>query len=251
MVKAAIVIPARFGSCRLPGKPLLRQTGKYLIQHVYERAKEAGCAEQVVIATDDPRVRAAAQHFGAPCLMTARCHANGTQRVAEVAASLRANIIINVQGDEPLIEPADIDKLAEQASSPHVVMATLAAPIRDVGTYRDPNCVKVVRADDGRAMYFSRAPIPFFREGTPALGSACVLQHIGIYAYRRDFLMQLVQMPVHELEIIEKLEQLRVLARGFPIHVGLTDHVSRGVDTYEDYRRFVEQFRSRNRMLAA
>jgi 3-deoxy-manno-octulosonate cytidylyltransferase (CMP-KDO synthetase) len=250
-VKAAIIIPARFGSCRLPGKPLLRQTGKYLIQHVYERAREARCAEQVVIATDDPRVRAAAQHFGAPCSMTRRSHANGTQRVAEVAASLRADIIINVQGDEPLIEPADIDKLAEQASSPHVVMATLAAPIRDASTYRDPSCVKVVRADDGRALYFSRATIPFFRDGAPSLGSTSVLQHIGIYAYRRDFLMQLIQMPVHELEVIEKLEQLRALALGFPIHVGLTDHVSRGVDTYDDYRRFVEQFRSRNRVLAA
>jgi 3-deoxy-manno-octulosonate cytidylyltransferase (CMP-KDO synthetase) len=250
-VKVAIVIPARFGSCRLPGKPLLRQTGKYLIEHVYERARQARCAEQVVIATDDPRVRAAAQHFGAPCMITRRSHANGTERVAEVAASLRADIIINVQGDEPLIESDAIDKLAEQASSPHVVMATLAAPIRDASTYRDPNCVKVVRADDGRAMYFSRAPIPFFREGTASLGSASVLQHIGIYAYRRDFLMQLVQMPVHELEVIEKLEQLRVLARGFHIHVGLTDHVSQGVDTYEDYRRFVVQYRGRNSMVAA
>jgi 3-deoxy-manno-octulosonate cytidylyltransferase (CMP-KDO synthetase) len=250
-MQTAIVIPARFGSCRLRGKPLLRQTGKYLIQHVYERAREARCAQQVVIATDDPRVRAAAQHFGATCLMTRRSHVNGTERVAEVAASLHADIIINVQGDEPLIEPADIDRLAEQVSSRQVLMATLATPIRDVSMYRDPNCVKVVRADDGRALYFSRAPIPFFREGTPSLGSASVLQHIGIYAYRRDFLMQLVQMPVHELETIEKLEQLRVLAMGFPIHVGLTDHVSRGVDTYEDYRRFVEQFRSRNRVLAA
>jgi 3-deoxy-manno-octulosonate cytidylyltransferase (CMP-KDO synthetase) len=250
-VKAAIVIPARFGSCRLPGKPLLRQTGKYLIQHVYERARQARCAGEVIIATDDPRVRAAAQHFGALCSMTRRSHVNGTQRVAEVAALLSADIIINLQGDEPLIEPADIDNVAEQVSKPHVVMSTLAAPIRDVSTYRDPNCVKVVRADDGRALYFSRAPIPYFREGTPALDSTSVLQHIGIYAYRRDFLMQLVRMPEHELETIEKLEQLRVLACGFPLHVGLADRASRGVDTYEDYRRFVEQFRSQNRLVAA
>jgi 3-deoxy-manno-octulosonate cytidylyltransferase (CMP-KDO synthetase) len=250
-MKVAIVIPARFGSCRLPGKPLLRQTGKYLIEHVYERACETRCADQVVIATDDPRVRAAAQHFGAPCVMTRRSHVNGTERVAEVAASLRADIIINLQGDEPLIEPADIVRLAEQMTSGQVVMATLAAPIRDLLTYQDPNCVKVVRADDGRALYFSRAPIPFFRDGSPTLRTTSVLQHIGIYAYRRDFLMQLVRMPMHELETLEKLEQLRVLARGFPIQVALTDRVSRGVDTYDDYRHFVKQFRDRNRVLAA
>jgi 3-deoxy-manno-octulosonate cytidylyltransferase (CMP-KDO synthetase) len=245
-MKTAILIPARYASSRLPGKPLLRQTGKYLVQHVYERACEAQCASVVIVATDDSRIAAAVESFGGRVALTRRDHLSGTDRVAEVAEQLDAEIIVNLQGDEPLIDPSSIDRLVDRlVSDPDADMATLAVPLTSLEQWQDPNCVKVVCDAAGRALYFSRSPIPFVRDGRPDLTSrpSRFLQHLGIYAYRRRFLLQLAQTPPDPLEQLEKLEQLRVLARGRRIQVGLVDHAGLGVDTYEDYQRFVTAFR--------
>jgi len=249
-MQAAIIIPARYASSRLPGKPLLRQTGKYLVQHVYEGACAARHAGRVIVATDDSRIVAAVQGFGGDVALTRRDHASGTDRVAEVAAGLREEVVINVQGDEPLIEPGSIDLLAELlAGDPHTPMATLATPIRSQEQWQNPNCVKVVCDVNGRALYFSRSPIPFVRDGRPAFSPGApgpwFLQHLGLYAYRREFLLKLAQLPPHPLEELERLEQLRVLAAGQRILVGIIPHASIGVDTYEDYERFVDVYRRR------
>jgi len=241
-MKTAIVIPARYASSRLPGKPLLKQTGKYLIQHVYERACQSRRASQVVVATDDPRIVAAVQSFGGQVVMTRRDHASGTDRVAEVARNLQADIIINLQGDEPLVDPASLDLLADLLES-HLStnMATLAVPIRSLEQWHDPNCVKVVVDEGGKALYFSRSPIPFVRDGQPnfAVQPPHFLQHLGLYAYRRLFLLSLADRPPQPLEQLEKLEQLRVLALGHAIQVGIVRQAANGVDCYQDYERFV------------
>jgi 3-deoxy-manno-octulosonate cytidylyltransferase (CMP-KDO synthetase) len=244
-VRAAIVIPARFASSRLPGKPLLKETGKYLVQHVHEQAAKARCASDVIVATDDDRVFAAVQEFGGRAVMTRADHASGTDRVAEVAAYLAADVVINVQGDEPQLDPASIDRLAELMSDPTADVATLAAPIAGADAYLNPNVVKVVCDDDGRALYFSRSPIPMVRDGEPDFTArpARVLQHLGIYAYRRDFLLRLAATAPHPLEESEKLEQLRVLGTGGTIRVGTVAAAHRGVDTPADYADFVRAFR--------
>jgi 3-deoxy-manno-octulosonate cytidylyltransferase (CMP-KDO synthetase) len=242
----AIVIPARYGSSRLPGKPLLRETGKYLIQHVYERACQARRATQIIVATDDPRIVAAVQSFGCKVMLTERGHQSGTDRVAEVAQNLNAECIINLQGDEPLVDPAAIDLLPQILQrDPAVDMATLAVPIHSRERWLDPNCVKVVCDDQGRALYFSRSPIPFVRNGNPPFEDATprFLQHLGIYAYRRGFLLNLASLRPHPLEQLEQLEQLRALASGYRIQVGLAQHASISVDTMEDYRKFVRLYR--------
>jgi 3-deoxy-manno-octulosonate cytidylyltransferase (CMP-KDO synthetase) len=246
-VKTAIVIPARYSSSRLPGKPLLKQTGKYLVQHVYERACESRRASQVLIATDDSRIVAAAEHFGGRVVLTRRDHPSGTDRVAEVARALDADVIVNLQGDEPLVDPAALDLLpALLERDAQAQMATLAAPISSLEQWQDPNCVKVVCDAAGRALYFSRAPIPFVRDGRPDLATEPprFLQHLGLYAYRRDFLLRLAELPPEPLEQLEKLEQLRVLAQGCKIRVGVVRHAAVGVDTRADYERFVEMYRA-------
>jgi 3-deoxy-manno-octulosonate cytidylyltransferase (CMP-KDO synthetase) len=246
-VKTAIVIPARYASSRLPGKPLLRATGKYLIQHVYERACLAGCADMVVVATDDPRIEAAVNSFGGRVMLTRRDHATGTDRVAEVASRLDADVVVNLQGDEPQVDPASLDLLPELLKChPAADVATLAVPFRSVEEWQKPHCVKVVCDANGRALYFSRSPIPHVRDGQPNLHSAppCFLLHLGIYAYRRQFLLQLTSTPPTPLEKLEKLEQLRVLSLGKQIHVGLTRYQGIGVDTFEDYQRFVQEHRA-------
>ena len=245
-MKTAIVIPARYASSRLPAKPLLRQTGKYLLQHVYDKACQARCADRVIIATDDPRIVAAAKTFDAPVVMTRRDHASGTDRVAEVAHGLSEDIVINLQGDEPEIDPKSLDLLAAMLTrDPSAPMATLATPVPTIDQWKSPNCVKVVCDDRGRALYFSRSPVPFVRDGEPDLKArpARFLQHLGLYAYRRSFLLNLTQLPVHALEEAEKLEQLRALAAGQAIQVGVVAHATRGVDTLEDYNEFVQNFR--------
>lgn len=245
-MKTAIVIPARYASTRLPGKPLLRQSGKYLIQHVYERACQARHADSVVVATDDPRIVAAVESFGGQAVMTQRTHPSGTDRVAEVARGLDADVIVNLQGDEPLIDPASLDLLANLVHHDRYVdMATLAVPLHSIEQWRNPNCVKVVCSAQGRALYFSRSPIPFVRDGQPdfAAKPARFLQHLGLYAYRRDFLLALAQLPAEPLEQLEKLEQLRVLAMGRQIQVGIVEHCGQGVDTYDDYERFLATLR--------
>lgn len=246
-MKTAIVIPARYASSRLPAKPLLRETGKYLIQHVYERACESK-ADSVIVATDDARIFNAVRSFRGNVVMTRDDHPSGTDRVAEVAAQLDADVIVNVQGDEPMIEAATLDMLAGLIAACGVAepppMATLATPITSLEQWRDPNCVKVVCDKQGRALYFSRSPIPFVRDGEPDFSSRRFLQHLGLYAYRREFLLRLATLPPEPLELTEKLEQLRVLALGYAIQVGVVPHAHRGVDTPADYQRFVEMYRN-------
>jgi 3-deoxy-manno-octulosonate cytidylyltransferase (CMP-KDO synthetase) len=247
-MKVAVVIPARYASTRLPGKPLLRKTGKYLIQHVYEQACRAQKVNLVVVATDDARIQAAVEGFGGRAVLTRSDHPSGTDRVAEVARDLNVGVIINLQGDEPLIDPATIDLLVELLErNGDADMATLAVPIASAEQWRDPNCVKVVRDDAGLALYFSRSPIPFVRDGQPDFTAEPpqFLQHLGLYAYRRPFLLRLATLPPAPLERVEKLEQLRVLALGYGIQVGIVRQASVGVDTPEDYECFVRLIRER------
>jgi 3-deoxy-manno-octulosonate cytidylyltransferase (CMP-KDO synthetase) len=239
------VVPARFASTRLPGKPLLSETGRPLIQHVVDAARRASRLERVIVATDDARIADAVRAFGGECAMTRADHPSGTDRVAEVAAGLDGiDIIVNVQGDEPETSGEALDLvvalLENDAGAP---MATLATPIRAESVYRDPSCVKVVCSAAGRALYFSRSPIPLHRDGPPPDGALGLL-HLGLYAYRRDFLLKLAALPPSPLERAEKLEQLRVLEAGFPIAVGLVEEPGIGVDTPDDYRRFVERWRA-------
>jgi 3-deoxy-manno-octulosonate cytidylyltransferase (CMP-KDO synthetase) len=250
-MRTAIVIPARYASSRLPAKPLLRETGKYLIQHVYERASESAAAT-VIVATDDARIYSAVRSFGGRVMMTRVEHASGTDRVAEVAATLDADVIVNLQGDEPLIEPETLDLLPGLLRRDLAAdVATLAVPITSLEQWRDVNCVKVVRDVHGAALYFSRSPIPFVRDGEPNWASGLFLQHLGLYAYRRRFLLELAKEPPAPLETSEKLEQLRVLALGRRILVGTVEHANRGVDTPADYERFVKIYRSSQRQQAA
>lgn len=244
-MRVAVIIPARYASSRLPGKPLLRDTGKYLIQHVYERARQAKCGSDVIVATDDERIFDAVRGFGGRVAMTRSDHPSGTDRIAEVAAHLPADVIVNLQGDEPQIDPRAVDQLAELMTAPGTDMATLAVPITEADSYRSPNVVKVVCDDTGRAMYFSRSPIPMVRDGEPdfAAKPARFLQHLGIYAYRRSFLLKIAGSKPHPLEESEKLEQLRVLGTGGTIRVGLVAHSHRGVDTPADYAEFVRAYR--------
>lgn len=238
------VIPARFASTRLPGKPLLTGTGRPLIQHVVEAARKSRRIGRVIVATDDPRIAEAVAKFGGEAVMTRADHPSGTDRVAEVAAGLpEAGIVVNLQGDEPEVSGEALDLvvslLENDAEAP---MATLATPIREESVYRDPSCVKVVCSRAGRALYFSRSPIPFHRDALPASEASLGFLHLGLYAYRRDFLLKLGTLPPSPLESAEKLEQLRVLELGYPIAVGFVDEPSVGIDTPEDYRRFVERW---------
>lgn len=242
-MQTLIVIPARYASTRLPGKPLLRSTGKYLVQHVYEQAIQVKNA-QCIVATDDSRIVAAVESFGGHAIMTRKDHPSGTDRVAEVARTSDADYYVNLQGDEPMLDPRGIDVLVDLLDSDaEACLATLAAPITDADTYRDPNCVKVVCDSTGRAMYFSRSPIPCVRDGEPDFTARPprFLQHVGVYAYRRSALLELAALRPSPLEQAEKLEQLRALAFGMPIQVGLAAQASRGVDTLDDYRRFVNE----------
>ncbi len=229
----AVIIPARYGSSRLPGKPLLDLAGKPMIRHVYERAMQAQVSS-VWVATDDARIHAAVHSFGGQVMMTATNHPSGTDRVAEVARSLKAEIIVNVQGDEPLLDPQLINRVAEPlCQDPTLVMATAAHPIYDQNEANDPNVVKVVCNRQGNALYFSRSPIPFDRDTT----HHPLLRHLGLYAYRASFLQKLATLPPTILEQRERLEQLRVLEEGYTIRVIVTDQAAIGVDTPADAER--------------
>jgi 3-deoxy-manno-octulosonate cytidylyltransferase (CMP-KDO synthetase) len=254
------IIPARFASTRLPGKPLLAETGRPLIQHVVEAARRAKRLERIIVATDDPRIADAVRRFGGEVAMTRDHHPTGTDRVAEVAAGLPgARVIVNLQGDEPEISGAALDLVVSVLEDDHEApMATLATPIRSEAVFRDPSCVKVVgatvrrpgrSAEQGRrALYFSRSPIPCYRDGDlPREGVPIAMLHLGLYAYRRDFLLGLKGLPPSTLEAAEKLEQLRVLEAGHPIALGVVDEPGVGIDTPEDYRRFVERWRGQAR----
>lgn len=243
MAQIVGVIPARFASTRLPGKPLLDETGHPLIQHVVEAAKRATKLSRIIVATDDDRIASAVRAFGGEAAMTRSDHPSGTDRVAEVAAGLPdARIVVNLQGDEPEISGEALDRVVSLLEDdPEAPMATLATPIRDEATYRDSACVKVVIGRNGRALYFSRSPIPLHRDGLPKQGPLALL-HLGLYAYRRDFLLSLAHLEPSPLERTEKLEQLRVLESGFPIAVGIVEEPSIGIDTPEDYARFVARW---------
>jgi 3-deoxy-manno-octulosonate cytidylyltransferase (CMP-KDO synthetase) len=232
-----VIIPARYASTRLPGKPLVPIGEKPMIRHVCERA--AGCAlvEAVVVATDDQRIARAVESFGGRCVLTRADHPSGTDRIAEAADLLglaEDDLVVNVQGDEPLLDPAMIAVLVRAAEETGCEMATLAFRSADRREYLDPNCVKVVTDERGRALYFSRSPIPFVREGN---GPLTFLKHLGFYAYRRSFLRRFVALPPGKLESVEKLEQLRALENGHAVKVVLSPVDSLSVDTGEDLER--------------
>lgn len=240
------IIPARYASTRFPGKPLANQTGKPLIQHVYEAVARAKRVSGVVVATDDRRIAEAVEGFGGRVVMTRPDHTTGTDRVAEAARGLRADLIINVQGDEPDMDPGNVDRLVElMETHPQAVMGTLACPFGNEADLRDTACVKVVLDQTGHALYFSRSLIPYPRDsgGHPDDPGRWLL-HLGIYAYRPGFLAQLTQLPPTELEQIEQLEQLRVLYLGEKIAVAVVRHRSTGIDTPEQYAAFVKRYQT-------
>ena len=240
-MRCVIVIPSRLASTRLPGKPLLNKTGKYLVQHVYEQARKCHRADEIVIATDDITIERACKSFGAPVQLTSIDHPSGTDRVAEVAFRTKGDLFLNLQGDEPLVNPESLDLLFDLLlKNPDVPMATLGTPLVSLEEYRNPSVVKVVRDDRQRALYFSRSPIPHVRDGEAELqkDQNLFLRHLGLYCYRRNFLLSLSKLPVHPLERLEKLEQLRVIGRGYPLLVGLTQDPGMGVDTPADYEAF-------------
>ena len=226
------IIPARWASTRFPGKPLHLIAGKPLVQHVWERCQQCNLLDNVMIATDDTRISEACQSFGAEVAMTSSEHPTGTDRIAEAASSRpEATHIINIQGDEPLIDPALIDQLGQSLlDDAGVSMATAANPISDDALMADPNVVKVVMAENGDALYFSRSAIPYRRAESPALK---LYRHKGIYAYRRDFLEKFITWDPSPLELAESLEQLRALENNARIKVLITDDESPGVDTLE------------------
>lgn len=249
------IIPARLQSTRLPGKMLLCETGQPLIQHTWEAARQATILRQddgsvdLLIATDSLPIAAAVQGFGGRCEMTGD-HPSGTDRIAEVVrrACPRSDIIVNIQGDEPEIDPAAIDTVARLLiDNPAAQMATLCTPIREAALLDDPGCVKVAMTARGRALYFSRSLIPFVRDRSRdellEAGSPWRL-HLGIYAYRRDFLLELTALPPSSLEQLEKLEQLRALEHGAAIQLAEVEHRSVGIDTPADYARFVASRRA-------
>ena len=242
------VIPARYASSRFPGKPLATLRGRPMIQHVYERARRSENLARVLVATDDPRIRDAVVAFGGEAELTGLHHSSGTDRVAEVAAALSCEVVVNIQGDEPLIEPAMIDEAVSPFfAEPNLIMGTLCRRLEDEEEWRSPHVVKVVRDHRGFALYFSRAPIPYHRspesevqspKSPLALNPQPVwYKHIGLYAYRRDFLLTLASLVPTPLEETERLEQLRALEYGFPIRVVETKYDSIGVDTPEDLER--------------
>ena len=238
--RTLVAIPARWGSTRFPGKMLHEIAGKPLVQHVWERCQACRAVDDIVIATDDARIVEAGEAFGARVVLTSPTHPSGTDRIAEAAGLFPDHdLLINVQGDEPLISPALIDELAHRLrAEPTIPMITAAAPLRDPTLLNDPNVVKVVLDDAGDALYFSRSPLPYFRNEEPGLET---LRHLGIYGFQRDFLLRFVSWPPAALERAEALEQLRALAHGTRVRVVLTDELSPGVDTPEQARALEAQ----------
>ncbi len=246
------VIPARYASTRFPGKALAEIGGKPMIQHVYERTSRASLVGNVIVATDDARIQQAVAAFGGRCCMTRSDHETGTDRLAEVAAGLDADIIVNVQGDEPLIVPEMID----QAIQPFLIdselrMGTLKTRIKCLHDFLSPNVVKVVADREANALYFSRSPLPFFRDKWQDLkdesfasGKLLCFKHVGLYVFRRDFLVEFAALTPTFLEISEKLEQLRAVENGIRIRVVETEFESIGVDTPDDLAKARERFKN-------
>ena len=245
-MKVIAVIPARLRSTRFPGKVLAKDTGRYLIQHTYERACLAKLPEKVIIAADDEKVMAAAKTFGAECILTSPDHQSGTDRIAEAVADMDVEIIVNLQGDEPEIDPDNIDYLAKMLmDNPDCPMATLAAEFQTVEQVSDPNIVNVIIGRSNKAIYFSRWPIPYDREKSGVGDVQQYLKHIGIYAYRKKFLLEITALSQTPLEKIEKLEQLRAIENGYSILVGKVKHTCDGIDTPEQYAEFVKRYKNK------
>ncbi|MGA2324005.1 MAG: 3-deoxy-manno-octulosonate cytidylyltransferase [Sedimentisphaerales bacterium] len=247
--KIIVCIPARYGSTRFPAKVLAKDTGKFLIQHVYEQAKLAQLPDRVIIAADDKRIADAAKSFGAECIMTNPHCPSGTDRIAEAVGGLDFDIVVNLQGDEPEIDPANIDTVARLLiDNSKCQMATLVADFDTKEQIADPNIVKVVTTNNeqrtmNRAIYFSRSVIPYDRQqgGTGEIKN--YLRHIGIYAYRRDFLLKITKLLQTPLEKLEKLEQLRAIENGFDILVAKVKHTCAGIDTLVQYEEFVKRYK--------
>jgi 3-deoxy-manno-octulosonate cytidylyltransferase (CMP-KDO synthetase) len=237
LAKVVVVIPARYGSTRLPGKPLVSIAGKPMIQHVFERAKLAQCVNQVIVATDDERIVKAVEAFGGEARMTRSDHRTGTERVAEVAAHVEGDVFVNVQGDEPLLDPAAVNAaVTSLLEDPPASIATVATPIKTPADIMDPNVVKTVLDFEGNAIYFSRAPIPWVRD-TASKVLARHLKHLGLYVFDREALLEYPTLPPGELERIEQLEQLRWLENGWKIRVAEVEHDAVSVDVPEDVAR--------------
>ncbi len=271
-MKVLVCIPARYDSSRFAGKVLAKDTGKFLIQHTYERACLAKLPEKVIIAADDERIAGACKSFGAECVLTSVEHKSGTDRIAEAVTKLAGSgqriadsqklktknsklktecytlnaddIIINVQADEPEIESENIDLLVKlMLDNPQCQMATLVADFENAEQIKDPNIVKVVVDKDNYAIYFSRSVIPYNREKSGRGPLNQYLGHLGIYAYRKDFLLEITALPQTPLERTEKLEQLRVIENGYPILVGKVRHIGGRIDTPEQYAEFVRRYK--------
>jgi 3-deoxy-manno-octulosonate cytidylyltransferase (CMP-KDO synthetase) len=250
-MKIVAIIPARYGSTRFEGKPLATILGKPMIQWVYEGVCQSKLIDKVLVATDDQRIMEAVEQFGGNGVMTSSAHATGSDRVAEVARKLKAEIIVNVQGDEPLLKGAVIDKaIRPLLKDPSIPLSTLMTRIEEVRDWINPNVAKVVVDQKGFALYFSRSPIPFPRDlNIEKLLSATqkgkgllphrVFKHIGVYVYRRDFLLRYSKMEHTPLEKLEKLEQLRALENGFPIKLTPVDYEPLSVDTPDDLRKVI------------
>jgi 3-deoxy-manno-octulosonate cytidylyltransferase (CMP-KDO synthetase) len=260
MSSIVAIIPARYASTRLPGKPLVDIGGLPMILHVIERAREAPSINRVIVATDDQRIYDVVESAGHEALMTSAGHRTGTDRLAEAASGLEADVIVNLQGDEPLIDPATIEAVIRPLlDDPQLVMATTCEPIDSVADALDPSVVKVVCDRESFALYFSRNPIPFLRSATLVSGAletaldddksllTSYAKHTGLYAYRRSFLLTLAKLEQTPLERAESLEQLRAIENGFRIKVVMVAHRSIGVDTPEDLERARELMRARTR----
>lgn len=243
MEKAVAIIPARYSSTRFPGKPLALIHGLPMIQHVYRRVVEANLVERAIVATDDQRIAQVVEGFGGEVMLTRADHPTGTDRLAEVAESITTDLIVNVQGDEPLIDPRMIDQaIMPLVKNPNIQMGTVASRIDVVDDFYNPNVVKVVLDQTGLALYFSRAPIPWPRDLNKerlanSLSQLDLLRHIGLYVYRRELLLKYPCWPKTPLESLENLEQLRALERGVKLHVAVTEFSCHGVDTPEDLER--------------
>jgi 3-deoxy-manno-octulosonate cytidylyltransferase (CMP-KDO synthetase) len=235
--RVVVVIPARYGSTRLPGKPLVSLAGKPMIQRVYERARMAHRVDRVIVATDDERIVKAVETFGGEARMTRADHRTGTERVAEVAAHVEGGVFVNVQGDEPLLDPVAVDTaVAALLEEPAAFISTVATPIKTPADIMDPNVVKTVLDFDGNALYFSRAPIPWVRD-TASKVQVRHLKHLGLYVFQRDALLEFPTLPQGDLERIEQLEQLRWLENGWKIRVAEVEHDAVSVDVTEDVAR--------------
>jgi len=251
--KAIAIIPARYGSTRLPGKPLIDILGRPMIQHVWERVKRSNEIERVIVATDDERVYNVVKGFGGEVHLTSKNHLTGTDRIAEVVRGLPfyTDIIVNIQGDEPLIEPDMVDQVVKILIDDHKAsIGTLCRKIGDIKEIMDPNIVKVVFDKECFALYFSRSPIPYYRDDEQGLKTQdsrlknVYYKHLGIYSYRRDVLLRLSSMKPNNLENAERLEQLRALENGLRIKVEQTEGDTIGVDTEEDLERVRRRLRS-------